>query len=124
MVITFKSRFELYVPKEGSLLLLLEYIDVVRWTNTTLDVLLERRLGDCWNVNGDRELSEPWNSFAQFTILSEKPPGGDIQKFRQHPGPIVYGQKFGRICRKALNKGKMHWAVEKPKQVNGRWWRN
>ena len=52
----------------------LKYIDVVRRTNTTLDVLLESRTDDDWNVDGDRMLSEPWTCFTQFTILNEKPP--------------------------------------------------
>ena len=38
-------------------------------TNTTLDVLLESRI-DYWNVDGGRELSEPWTGFTQV-ILSE-----------------------------------------------------
>ena len=50
--------------------------DVVRRTNTTLDVLLGRREDDCWNVDGDWNQSEPWTSFMQLTILNEKPPDG------------------------------------------------
>ena len=88
-------------------------IDVVRRTNTTLDVLLESRIDVFWNVDGGRELSGPWTVFTQFTILNEKRlrmgtrgPGRHSQKFKQHPGPIVYGQKFGQVCRKVLNKRK------------------
>ena len=29
-----------------------------------------------WNVDGDRDLSEAWTGFTQFTILNEKPPDG------------------------------------------------
>ena len=47
-------------------------IDVVRSTNTTLDVLLETRKDDYCNVDGDRNLSEPWTGFTQFTKLNEK----------------------------------------------------
>ena len=54
----------------------LEYIDVVRRTNTILHVLLESRVDDYWNVDGGREVSEPWPDFTQFTILSEKLPDG------------------------------------------------
>ena len=35
----------------------LQYVDVVRRTITTLDVLRESRIDDSWNVDGDRELS-------------------------------------------------------------------
>ena len=48
------------------------YIDVTTRTPTTLDVLQESRVDDYWNINGDRNLSEPWTSFMQFTILNEK----------------------------------------------------
>ena len=67
VVITFK----LHVPKEGSFPVQVKYIDVRR-ASTTLDVLLESRIDDYWNFHG-RELSGPWTSFTQFTILSEKP---------------------------------------------------
>ena len=49
------------------------FVDVVRRTNTTLDVLLVSRIDDYWNVDGDRELSGPCTCFTQFTILNEKP---------------------------------------------------
>ena len=32
--------------------------------------------------------------------------GGDLQKFRQHPGPITHDQKFGQICPQGPNKEK------------------
>ena len=54
----------------------LKNIDVVRLKNTTLDVLLESRVDDYWNVDGGRELSGPWTVFTQFTLLNEKPPIG------------------------------------------------
>ena len=56
------------MPNEESFPVALEYIDVVRRTNTTLDVLVESRIEDDWNVDGGRELSEPWMGFTQFTI--------------------------------------------------------
>ena len=54
----------------------LQYSDVVRRTNATVDVLLECRIDDWWNVDGGRELSEPRIGFAQFTIMNEKPSDG------------------------------------------------
>ena len=53
------------VPAEGSFPVPLKLIDVVRRTSTTLDVFLENRKNDYWNVDGRRELSEPWTSFSQ-----------------------------------------------------------
>ena len=49
---------------------------VVKRTNTTLDVLLERRVDDIWNVDGGLELSDPWTGFTLFTILHDKPLDG------------------------------------------------
>ena len=56
IVITSNQGVKLYVPSEESLQIPLKYIDVVRQTNTTLDIMLESRTDDYWNVDGDREL--------------------------------------------------------------------
>ena len=69
-------RFKLDVPKEGSFPIPLKNIEVVRRTNKTLDVLLDSRTDDNWNVNGVRELSGPCTSFTHFTIFYEKLPNG------------------------------------------------
>ena len=34
------------------------------------------RIDDYWNIDGSRDLSDPWAGFIQFTPLSEKPPDG------------------------------------------------
>ena len=71
------------MPKEGSSPIPLQYI-MCCWivVSTTY-----------WNVDGGRELSGPWIGFTKFTPLNEKLPNGiDIQKIKQHPGPIIYGQ--------------------------------
>ena len=93
---------------EGSFPTPLEYIDVVRRTNPTLHVLLESRIDDDWNVDGGRELSEPWPDFTQFTTLKNfqmdtRGPGRGI---KQHQGPIIYGHRYGQECLKLLNKSK------------------
>ena len=44
------------------------YIDVTRATSTTLDVMLERRIDDSWNIEGERDLSDAWTGFTQFTM--------------------------------------------------------
>ena len=38
--------------------------------------MLERRIDDYWNIEGDRDLSDSWTEFTRFTILEEKPPDG------------------------------------------------
>ena len=71
-----EPRVKLYVPTEESFPIPLKYIDVTRSTDTTLDVRLEKSIDDCWNVDGDRELSDTWTGFTRFTILSKKPQDG------------------------------------------------
>ena len=36
----------------------------------------EKRIDDYWNIDGSRDLSDPWTSFTQFTLLEEKAPDG------------------------------------------------
>ena len=48
---------KLHVPNERSFPKPLTFMDVVRRTNATLDVLLEIRMDACWNVDGGQELS-------------------------------------------------------------------
>ena len=38
----------------------LEYIDFVKRTNLTLEVLLESHTDEYWNIDGGQDLSEPW----------------------------------------------------------------
>ena len=69
-----EPRVKLYSPREESFPIPLKYIDVSRTTHTNLDVKQEKRIDDCWNIDGSRGLSDPWTSFTQFTLLEEKPP--------------------------------------------------
>ena len=66
----------LYSPREESFPIPLKYIDVTRTTHTNLDVKLEKRIDDYWNIDGSRDLSDPWTGFTQFTLLDEKAPDG------------------------------------------------
>ena len=40
------------------------------------DVKQEKRIDDYWNIDGSRDLSDPWTGFTQFTLLDEKAPDG------------------------------------------------
>ena len=55
-----EPRVKLYMPREESFPIPLRYIDVTRATSTTLDVMLERRIDDYWNIEGNRDLSDSW----------------------------------------------------------------
>ena len=71
-----EPRVELYSPREESFPIPLKYIDVTRTTHTNLDVKLGKRIDDYWNIDGSRDLSDPWTGFTQFTLLDEKAPDG------------------------------------------------
>ena len=71
-----EPRVKLYSPREESFPIPLKYIDVSRTTHTNLDVKLEKRIDDYWNIDGSRDLSDPWTGFTQFTLLEGKPPDG------------------------------------------------
>ena len=36
-----------------------------------MDVKQEKRIDDHWNVDGSRDLSDPWTGFTQFTLLEK-----------------------------------------------------
>ena len=85
-------RVKLYVPQEESFLIPLKYIDVTRKTNTSLDVLLEKKFEDFWNVDGERELSDAWTGFKRFVLLKDTHgPGGDLQGNKKPLVLMMYG---------------------------------
>ena len=71
-----EPRVKLYSPREESFPIPLKYIDVSRTTHTNLDIKQENRIDDYWNIDGSRDLSDPWTGFTQVTLLEEKAPDG------------------------------------------------
>ena len=71
-----EPRVKLYSPREESFPIPLKIMDVSRTTHTNLDVKQEKRIDDYWNIDGSRDLSDPWTGFTQFTLLEEKAPDG------------------------------------------------
>ena len=71
-----EPRVKLYSPREESFPIPLKYIDVTRTTHTNLDVMQGKRIDDYWNIDGSRDVSDPWTGFTQFTSLDEKAPDG------------------------------------------------
>ena len=90
-----EPRVKLYSPREESFPIPLKYINVTKTTHTNLDVLLESRINDYWNVDVDRNLSDSWTGFTKFTSLTEKllkdmcGPGSGLQRFKQLPDLIM-----------------------------------
>ena len=68
-----------------------KYIDVTRTTRTTLDVLMEKRIEDYWNVDEERELADAWTGFTRFILLIERPPDGHTwsQWRQENKQPLV-----------------------------------
>ena len=56
-------RVQLFAPKEETFPIPLKYIDVTGSTHSDLDVLQEKRIDDCWNMDVSRRLSDCWRSF-------------------------------------------------------------
>ena len=90
-----EPRVKLYSPREESFPIPLKYIDVTRTTHTNLDVKKEKRIDDYCNIDGSRDLSDPWTGFTQFTLLDEKDPDG-------------YMWSGGRLTRKQLTSRPDH----------------
>ena len=59
-----QPQFKLYSSREESFPIPLKYIDVSRTTATNLDVKQEKSIDDYWNVDGSRDLSDPWTGFT------------------------------------------------------------
>ena len=122
-----ESRVKLYVPTEESFPVPLKYIDVTRTTETTLDVMSEKKMDDYWNVDGDRELSGTWTGFTRFTTLSEKPPdvypwSGERLTRKQttsRPGKL-WPEMWKHMPDASTRKAKQKWAIEKPKLDNAK----
>ena len=96
-----EPRVKLYSPREESFPIPLKYIDVSRTTHTNLDVKQEKCIDDYWNIDGSRDVSDPWAGFAQFALLEGNlltgilGPGRDWREGGLHPGQIVCGQSSG-----------------------------
>ena len=117
-----EPRVKLHVPREESFPLPLRHIDVTRATSTTLDVMLECRIDDYWNIEGDRDQSDAWTGLTRFTILDEKPPDGFswsrgrlTKKKKQHPDQITCGQKDGHYVRRKSTQRKTKVGYRKTK---------
>ena len=122
-----EPRVKLYSPREESFLFPLKYIDVTRTTHTNLDVKQEKRIDDYWNIDGSRDLSDPWTGFTQFTLLDEKALDGfswsvgrltrkQLASRPDHPWPELW-KSMGK---NAKLKEKQKWSEEKIHLDNAR----
>ena len=106
-----EPRVQVYVPKEETFQIPMRYIDVIRSPHTTLDVLQENSLDDNWKIDVNRNLSESWTRFTQFTVLNEKLPDGIMWsgKVADNKASDIQarGQKYGKMCQTQLNEKKI-----------------
>ena len=116
-----EPRVKLYSPREESFPIPLKYFDVSRTTHTNLYVKQERRLDDYWNIDGSRDLSDPWTGFTQFTLLEEKPPDGYMWSRGETDKKTadIQARQFmagtpDEIGKNAKLKERQKWSHEKP----------
>ena len=112
-----EPRVKLYSPREASLPIPLKYIDVSRTTHTNLDVKQEKRIDDYWNIDGSRNLCDPWTGFTQFTLLEEKPPEGYVWYWVEIDEKTAYIQARSPMARALEVNGKARQAEGEAKVV-------
>ena len=122
-----EPRVTLYSPREESFPIPLKYTDVSRTTRTNLFVVQERRIDDCWNIDGSRDLSGSWTGFTQCTQLEEKPPdrcvwsGGRLTKRQVTSRPdYLWRELWTKLRRNARLRKMQKWSMEKPKLDDAR----
>ena len=112
------------MPRQESVPIPLRYIDATRATRTTLDVMLERRTNDYWDVDGHRDLSDSWTGFTRFTMLDEKPPDGytwcgeRLTKKQTTSTPdYLWPERYGKTCQKHRNEKKIESGLPKNRSL-------
>ena len=122
-----EPRVKLYSPREESFPIPLKYIDVTRTTHTNLDVKQEKRIDDYWNIDGSRDLFDPWTGFPQFTLLDEKAPdgymwsGGRLPRKQLTSRPDhLWPELWKSMGKHAKLKEKQKWSEEKLHLENAR----
>ena len=114
-----EPRVKLYVPRKESFLIPLQYIDVTRNTNTSLDAQLEKNIVDYWNVDGIRCMDglhkshfiERKASWRIYMVWGETYEETNDLKTRQCMARYVEAYVW---C------AKHKWIIEKPKLDNAR----
>ena len=115
------------MPTEESFPIALNYIDVTRTTDTTLDMMSEKNIEEYWNVDGDRELSDAWTGFTRFIVLNKRPLDGYTwsgwrltRKQTTSRPDKLWPEMRKHVSDASKRKEKQKWAIEKPKLDNAR----
>ena len=122
-----EPRVKLCSPRKESFPIPLKYIDVSKTTHTHLDVEQERRIDDYWNIDGSRDLSDPWTGFTRFILLEEKAPdrymwsGWRLTRKQLTPKPDnLWPERWKSMEKHAKLKEKQKWSHEKPQLDNAK----
>ena len=120
-------RVKLYSPNEESFTIPLKCIDASWTICTNFDVKEEKRIDDYWNIDGSRDLSDPWTSFTQFTWLEEKHPDGYMwsgvrltRKQKTSRPDHLWPELWKSMGKHAKLKEKQRWSEEKLHLENAR----
>ena len=95
-----------------------------------MDVKQEKRIDDYWNIDGSRDLSDPWTGFTQFTLLEEKAPDGYMwsgerltrKQLTSRPDHL-WPELWKSMGKHAKLKEKQKWSNEKIHLENARYLR-
>ena len=110
-----------------------KYIDVTRTTYTNLEVLLQRRVDDCWKVDLNRSLSDSWERIHKIHTIEKRKTspkkymwsGVRLTKNQSTTRTDhVWPQVWTTIGKAAQNREKQEWENEKPTLDNARRLRN
>ena len=122
-----EPRVKLYSPRDESFPFPLKYIDVSRTTHTNLDIKQEKPIDVYWNIDGSRDLPDPWTGFTQFTLLEEKLPDGYMwsgvrltRKQRTSRPDHLWPELWKSMGKHAKLKEKQKWSEEKLHLENAR----
>ena len=93
-----------------------------------MDVKREKRIDDNWNIDGSRDLSDPWTCFTQFTLLEEKPHDGYMwsgervtrKQLTSRPDHSCWPELWGKMGKNAKLKEKQKLSHEKLHLDNAR----
>ena len=92
-----------------------------------MDVKLEKRIDDYWNIDGSRDLSDPWTGFTQCTLLDEKALDGHMwsgerltrKQLTSRPDHL-WPELWKSMGKNAKLKEKQKWSEEKIHLENAR----
>ena len=95
--------------------------------HTQIWMLSKSRIDDNWNIDGSRDLSDPWTGFTQFALLEEKAPDGFLwsgwrltrKQLTSRPDHL-WPELWTKLGRNAKLKEKQKWSNEKLHLENAR----